>query len=108
VQIVTALTLAVAMLPIGVDEALAALAAGFVCVPPNAYFAWATANATTVAAARRLLAQGAVRFGLTVGLMAGVIVVVAPRPLGFFVTLALMQGAYAMAPLLEKRVEQRL
>lgn len=73
------------------DAALAALAAGLVCVVPNGYFAW---RASRERSASRLLASGVARFVGTVVLMAVAIAWLQPAPLVFFGVFGLLQLAH--------------
>ena len=72
-------------------QARSALLASVCVIGPTAYFAWVQGRTLH---ATRVLLHGVVRIALTVTLMAVCIVVVRIEPLGFFVTLAVVQGAY--------------
>jgi len=77
-------------------QALAALAAGAVCIVPGGYFAWRSERERS---AGRLLGQGVAKFVLTLVLMALVFASMKPPPLGFFATFVLMQAMYVLVPL---------
>lgn len=95
-QLGTALAMAGALLLMSTAQALAALAAGAVCVVPAGYFAW---RAERERSAGRLLGQGVAKFVMTLVLMALVFVWLKPPPLGFFATFVLMQAMYVLVPL---------
>lgn len=90
VTLQVAATLAVASLSSAwnLRVAFAALMAGVVCVPPNAYFAW---RVNRERSAGRLLASSVIRFVATVGLMAFVMIRLQPAPAAFFATFVLLQ-----------------
>ncbi len=77
-------------------EPKAALLAGAVMVLPGAWFAW---RATAERSPGRLLAHGAARLILTLTSMVLVFMVLEPEPLGFLLTLILMQAMYVVGPL---------
>jgi F0F1-type ATP synthase assembly protein I len=77
-------------------EPEAALLAGAVTVLPGAWFAW---RATAERSPGRLLAHGAARLILTLTSMVLVFMVLEPEPLGFLLTLILMQAMYVVGPL---------
>ena len=63
-------------------------------VLPSAYYAWVLGSSLN---ATRLLLHGVLKTVLTVVLVAVSIVVFGIEPLGFFVTLALMQLSYLVS-----------
>lgn len=85
---------------IGVEQALAALMAGLVCVVPGALFAWQAARTHSAA---RVLRQGVAKLGLTIALMVAVIAALRPQALGFFSAFVAAQAAYVVGPLLLSR-----
>ena len=90
------------------SRALSALVAGVVVVVPSAWFAWRVETANAVGgeeldAARRLLGSGVAKLVLTVGLLVVALVWFRPEPVVFFATLIVLQLAYWLAPLLERR-----
>jgi ATP synthase protein I len=93
-QAVVAAVIAVGLVPAGLNQSLAALLAGAVCVVPNAYFAW---RAGVERSPARLLAQGVGKGLTTVALMAAVFVVLRPAPLGFFAAFIAMQWVFVAA-----------
>ncbi len=80
----------------GLDQTVAALAAGTASVIPAALYAW---RATVERSAARFLLQGVLKFTLTVVLVAAGIILMKPAPAGFFGTLILLQVMYVAAPL---------
>ena len=72
-------------------QARSALLATVCVVVPTLYYAWVQARTYN---ATRILAHGVMRMLVTAMLMAVSIVVVGIEPVGFFVTFAVMQGAY--------------
>jgi ATP synthase protein I len=92
-QAAIALVIAVGMAPAGIDQSLAALLAGLVCVAPNGYFAWRAGRERSPA---RLLAHGVGKLVVTTALMAAVFATLRPAPLGFFATFIAMQLMYVV------------
>ena len=88
-----AVVVAACVAPTGLDQSIAALLAGLVCVAPNAYFAW---RAGVERSPARLLAQGVGRQWATVALMAIVVAVARPAPLGFFAAFIAAQLMYVL------------
>lgn len=95
-QLMTSLVVAAGFALAETTQARGALIAGLVCVLPGGYFAW---RATAERSPGRLLAQGAMKFLLTVTLMALAFAVFRPAPLGFFTAFVLMQAMYVVGPL---------
>jgi ATP synthase protein I len=87
-QAAIALVIAVGMTPAGIDQSLAALLAGLVCVAPNGYFAWRAGRERSPA---RLLALGVGKLVVTIALMVVVFATLKPAPLGFFAAFIAMQ-----------------
>ena len=92
-QAMLALVIGAGMMLVSIEESLAALAAGAVCLVPNAYFAWRTSMERSPA---RLLAQSVGKVVVTLSLMAAVIVVLRPAPMGFFTAFVAMQLTYLL------------
>jgi F0F1-type ATP synthase assembly protein I len=95
-QLVTALSSAAVLLLVSVDQALAALAAGVVCILPGGHFAW---RAERERSPGRMLGQGVVKFVMTLVLMVLTFAWIRPSALGFFATFGLMQAMYVLVPL---------
>ncbi len=95
-QLATSFVAAGALLLISPEQSLAALLAGIVCIAPGGYFAW---RAQRERSPGRLLGQGALKFVLTLSLMALVFVLYKPPPLGFFATFVLIQAMYVVGSL---------
>ena len=92
-QAAIVLVIAVGMLPAGIDQSLAALLAGLVCVAPNGYFAWRAGRERSPA---RLLAHGVGKLVVTTALMAAVFATLKPAPLGFFAAFIAIQLMYVV------------
>jgi ATP synthase protein I len=90
-QALVAVVVAAGMAPMSLDQSLAALLAGLVCVVPNAYFAW---RARVERSPALLLAQGVGKLALTTALMVAVFAMAKPAPLGFFAAFIAMQLMY--------------
>ena len=80
----------------GLNQTVAALAAGTASVIPAALYAWQT---TVERSPGRFLLQGVLKFLLTILLVAACIVLIKPAAAGFFGTLILLQVMYAVVPL---------
>ena len=80
----------------GLDQTVAALAAGTASVVPAALYAW---RASVERSPGRFLLQGVLKFLLTILLVAACIVLIRPAAAGFFGTLILLQVMYVMVPL---------
>ena len=93
------LVTAVALVPVGREEAWSALLAGAVSVTPNALFAW---QSERLRSPGRLVAFGVLRFVLTLVLLGMAIALLRPAPLGFFGAFVLGQLAFVLAPLLDR------
>jgi F0F1-type ATP synthase assembly protein I len=92
-QACSAVVVAAALAPLGIDQAVAALLAGAVAVAPNAYFAW---RAETERCPERLLAQGVGKMLGTAALMVAVFASARPAPLGFFAAFIAIQVMHAV------------
>jgi len=90
-QAVMALAISAGMALVSVEQSVAALVAGVVCVAPNAYFAW---RASMERSPARLLAQAVARVVVTLALMAAAMAVLRPAPMGFFTAFVAMQLMY--------------
>lgn len=95
-QFMTSLVVAAGLLLVDNSQAFAALLAGVVYTAPGAYFAW---RAVAERSPGRLLGQGMMKFLATLTSMALAFVTFRPAPLGFFVTLVVMQTMYVFGPL---------
>ena len=80
----------------GLNQAVAALAAGTASVIPAALFAW---RAAVERSPGRFLLQGVAKFMLTILLIAAWIVLIELAAAGFFGTLILLQLMYVVEPL---------
>ncbi len=96
-QLATSLVAAAGFVLVDTSQAIAALMAGAVFIPPAAYLAWVMQRER---APRRLLFQGLMRFLVTVTLMAVAFAWWRPPALGFFSALVLMQLMYVAGPLI--------
>lgn len=92
-QAVVAAVVAAGLMPVSLDQSLAALLAGLVCVVPNAYFAW---RAGVERSPALLLAQGVGKLAFAAALMIVVFAIFEPAPLGFFSTFIAMQLMYVV------------
>lgn len=90
-QGVIAAVCSLVLLGVSVHEALAALAAGFICVVANGWYAFRLARTSNPQA---LIGLWIARSVLMALLMVATFVWWAPAALGFFGTLALVQVAY--------------
>ena len=82
------------------SQAVAALLAGVSCVVPGALYAW---RVTVERSPAKLLSQGAIKFALTLALMAVCIIAFKPAAAGFFGTFALLQLMYVVGPIVFDR-----
>ncbi len=96
-QLVTSLVTAAGFVLVDTSQAIAALLAGAVCIVPAAWLAWAMRRERS---GRKLLAQGLMKFLVTVILMGFAFAWWRPPALGFFSALVLMQLMYVAAPLI--------
>lgn len=88
------------MAVLGAAQAVAAALGAGVCIGPTALFAWA-AQRTGVAG--RVLLYGVVRTLAVVALMALVLALAKPAPLGFFAALGVVHLAYVAVPMIAGR-----
>jgi len=87
----------------GLDQTVAALAAGMACVIPAGFYAW---RATVERSATRFLLQGVLKFTFTLVLVAACMILIKPAAAGFFGTFVLLQAMYVVVPLTEEREEK--
>jgi len=92
-QAATALLIAAGLAWVSLDQGVAALLAGAVCVVPNGYYAWRISGERSPG---RLLGLGVARVMVTLSLMAVAFATAKPAPLGFFVTFIAMQLMYVV------------
>lgn len=95
-QVMTSLVVAAGFALVDNSQAQAAVLAGMVYVLPGGYFAW---RATVERSPGRLLGHGIMKTVVTVSLMAAALAMFRPAPLGFFVTMGLMQAMYVVGPM---------
>ncbi len=82
------------------EEATAALLGGLCVVLPAAYLAWRTRRERSP---HKLLMMGVGKFVFTCALLALVMVLITPSPLGFFTGLVAAQLMYLLVPLYQGR-----
>lgn len=104
VQLAAALAATLSMSLVAVEQAIAAVLGGLVCIVPTAGFAVVASRSEKPG---RVVLVGALKPMAVMGLMVLAFVLANPAPLGFFVSLAAVHLAYLATPWLDDHGERK-